>query len=171
MEGASPEDVLIAETGGGGGSREGVPLPAGIAADGRRQGDRAEGVPVIDLAAGKEKEGVGAPRAKEVQVIDLMAAGEEEKEGQGVDGPRAEGVPAVIDLTGESSDEEEGQQEVKWVGHYSSAQSILLVGDGDFSFSLALATGFGSGVNLVATSLDCYGLLHRSIFPLFSHFY
>ncbi|KAL6656209.1 hypothetical protein ACP70R_007035 [Stipagrostis hirtigluma subsp. patula] len=44
----------------------------------------------------------------------------------------------------------------KRVGHYSSAQSILIVGDGDFSFSLALANGFGSGANLVATSLDSY---------------
>ncbi|RCV12141.1 hypothetical protein SETIT_2G245600v2 [Setaria italica] len=143
-----------------GGSREGVSLPAGIVADGRRQGDRAEGVPVIDLTAEEEKEWVGSPCAKEVQVIGLTAAGEEEKEGQGVDGPRAEGVP-VIDLTGESSDEEEGEQEVKWVGHYSSTQSILLVGDGDFSFSLALATGFGSGANLVATSLDCYDTLKK----------
>ena len=40
---------------------------------------------------------------------------------------------------------------------HSSAQDILLVGDGDFSFSLALATAFGSGANLVATSLDTYG--------------
>jgi 25S rRNA (uracil2634-N3)-methyltransferase len=45
------------------------------------------------------------------------------------------------------------------VGQYSSTQSILLVGEGDFSFSLALATGFGSGENLVATSLDRYGKL------------
>nr|XP_034580922.1 uncharacterized protein LOC117844292 [Setaria viridis] len=158
MSRASPEDVLVAAIAGG--SREGVSLPAGIVANGRRQGDRAEGVPVIDLTAEEEKEWVGSPCAKEVQVIGLTAAGEEEKEGQGVDGPRAEGVP-VIDLTGESSDEEEGEQEVKWVGHYSSTQSILLVGDGDFSFSLALATGFGSGANLVATSLDCYDTLKK----------
>ena len=50
---------------------------------------------------------------------------------------------------------------VKWLKHYSSAQSILVVGDGDMSFSLALAAAFGSGENLVATSLDSYG----SIYP------
>jgi hypothetical protein len=49
---------------------------------------------------------------------------------------------------------------VQWVNHYSSAQSILVVGDGDFSFSLALAAVFGSGENLVATSLDSYGLIY-----------
>ncbi|XBI81919.1 hypothetical protein VPH35_090722 [Triticum aestivum] len=49
--------------------------------------------------------------------------------------------------------------EVKWLKHYSLAQSILVVGDGDFSFSRSLATAFGSGENLVATSLDSYGYL------------
>uniref|UniRef100_M8D7U1 25S rRNA (uridine-N(3))-methyltransferase BMT5-like domain-containing protein n=1 Tax=Aegilops tauschii TaxID=37682 RepID=M8D7U1_AEGTA len=48
---------------------------------------------------------------------------------------------------------------VRWLKHYSSAQRILIVGDGDFSFSRALVTAFGSGANLVATSLDSYGAL------------
>ncbi|KAM0867131.1 hypothetical protein ACQ4PT_042192 [Festuca glaucescens] len=48
---------------------------------------------------------------------------------------------------------------VQWLNHYSSAQSILVVGDGDMSFSLALAAAFGSGENLVATSLDSYDTL------------
>ncbi|CAL9110812.1 unnamed protein product, partial [Musa textilis] len=46
---------------------------------------------------------------------------------------------------------------VKWLSHYS-AQQVLLVGEGDFSFSLALANTFGSADNLIATSLDSYGL-------------
>ncbi|KAM3276041.1 hypothetical protein ACQJBY_044423 [Aegilops geniculata] len=48
---------------------------------------------------------------------------------------------------------------VRWLGHYSSAQSILVIGDGDFSFSLALAAAFGSGENIVTTSLDSYEAL------------
>jgi 25S rRNA (uracil2634-N3)-methyltransferase len=56
---------------------------------------------------------------------------------------------------GSEDDDEEGE---RWLGCYSSAQSIPLVGEGNFSFSLALATAFGSGANLVATSLDTDGL-------------
>ncbi|XP_044392167.1 heavy metal-associated isoprenylated plant protein 41 [Triticum aestivum] len=52
-----------------------------------------------------------------------------------------------------------GSRRVRWLNHYSSAQSILVVGDGEFSFSLALATAFGSGENIVATSLDSYEAL------------
>ena len=73
-------------------------------------------------------------------------------DGRQADGAR-EGFSAIVlkELDGE-------EEEDKWVGQYSSSQSILLVGEGDFSFSLALATGFGSGGNIVATSLDCSGL-------------
>jgi hypothetical protein len=57
---------------------------------------------------------------------------------------------------GAAAAEEEAGEE-KWLNHYSSMHSTLIVGDGDFSFSLALATAFGSGANLVATTLDTYG--------------
>ncbi|XP_073124778.1 uncharacterized protein At4g26485-like isoform X2 [Henckelia pumila] len=52
-------------------------------------------------------------------------------------------------------------REERWIQHYSSAHSILLVGEGDFSFSLCLAMAFGSATNIVATSLDSYDLLIR----------
>ncbi|GLJ08338.1 hypothetical protein SUGI_0086710 [Cryptomeria japonica] len=38
--------------------------------------------------------------------------------------------------------------------HYSSLQSILLVGEGNFSFSSALATAFKSAKNIVASTFD-----------------
>lgn len=47
----------------------------------------------------------------------------------------------------------------KWIKHYSSGHNILLVGEGDFSFSLCLGMTFGSANNIVATSLDSYGIL------------
>ncbi|KAF0913833.1 hypothetical protein E2562_024918 [Oryza meyeriana var. granulata] len=37
-------------------------------------------------------------------------------------------------------------------------QSILVIGDGDFSFSRSLAIAFCSGENLVSTSLDSYAI-------------
>ncbi|KAG6407466.1 hypothetical protein SASPL_130457 [Salvia splendens] len=45
-------------------------------------------------------------------------------------------------------------EEEKWIKHYSSRHSILLVGEGDFSFSACLALAFGSAANIIATSLD-----------------
>lgn len=182
--------VATAAAAGGNGEGVPVPLPAGVAAtaaDGSQQGcpeegvlvvgsmaPLAEGAPVIELTAvaeeGEEEKEHSTAYARRESQIDLTAPAEEEeeddqKEGQGVDGPRAEGIP-VIDLTEDMdiSDEEEEEEEQRWVGQYSSTQSILLVGDGDFSFSLALATGFGSGANLVATSLDSYGLLSSVYF-------
>ncbi|KAK8318121.1 hypothetical protein V6Z11_A13G152000 [Gossypium hirsutum] len=44
--------------------------------------------------------------------------------------------------------------------HYSSSHKILLVGEGDFSFAACLATSLGSGVNMVATSLDSKVMLN-----------
>jgi 25S rRNA (uracil2634-N3)-methyltransferase len=86
-----------------------------------------------------------------------------EVDGKGA--PPVEGVPVAVTAGGKMEEEEEEREKkeiekgqgVKWLGHYSSAQDTLLVGDGDFSFSLALATAFGSGANLVTTSLDTYG--------------
>ncbi|XP_019190844.1 PREDICTED: heavy metal-associated isoprenylated plant protein 41-like isoform X2 [Ipomoea nil] len=68
-------------------------------------------------------------------------------------------------------DEEQGEEMVnkvggvvlgedeKWIKQYSSSQTILLVGEGDFSFSAALATAFGDASNMVATSLDSHAFL------------
>ncbi|XP_048497839.1 uncharacterized protein At4g26485-like [Beta vulgaris subsp. vulgaris] len=43
---------------------------------------------------------------------------------------------------------------VRKIGPYTSAQRILLVGEGDFSFSSCLAVAFGTSHNIIATSLN-----------------
>ncbi|XP_077225122.1 uncharacterized protein At4g26485-like [Tasmannia lanceolata] len=57
----------------------------------------------------------------------------------------------------DSSKKEKNEVLEVWVTHYSSLQKFLLVGEGDFSFALSLAKGFGSGLNITATSLDPEG--------------
>ncbi|GJN33678.1 hypothetical protein PR202_gb22299 [Eleusine coracana subsp. coracana] len=105
----------------------------------------AEGPPPAAVADGKGAAASveGAPRA-------IKADGKEGGDGVGENNVEAK-----------EAEEEEGEE--KWLNHYSSMHSILTVGDGDFSFSLALATAFGSGANLVATSLDSYGSFDRSL--------
>ncbi|GLJ08337.1 hypothetical protein SUGI_0086700 [Cryptomeria japonica] len=63
--------------------------------------------------------------------------------------------------------------EIRRRKHYSNLQSILLLGEGNFSFSSALATAFGGAPNIVATSLESkekvygdYDRAHSSIWNL-----
>ncbi|MQM22956.1 hypothetical protein Taro_056016, partial [Colocasia esculenta] len=78
--------------------------------------------------------------------------------GQGCDDKAEEEEDEHGDVDDDEDDgaNDEGEEAVRWVTHYSSGQEILLVGEGDFSFSLSLARSFRSASNIVATSLDNY---------------
>ncbi|CAL5073743.1 unnamed protein product [Urochloa decumbens] len=108
----------------------------------------AEGFPEL----GVEGKGAGPSEGVTAAIaVEGKAEGKEKEEDVS-----AASAEEEVDDEGDADDDEEGE---KWLGCYSSTQSILLVGDGDFSFSLALATAFRSGANIVATSLDTYEVL------------
>ncbi|KAF9589927.1 hypothetical protein IFM89_029543 [Coptis chinensis] len=54
------------------------------------------------------------------------------------------------------------EKKIIWIKHYCSSHKILLVGEGDFSFSACLANVFGSGSNMVATSLNSKTFLKKN---------
>uniref|UniRef100_A0ACD5XT96 Uncharacterized protein n=1 Tax=Avena sativa TaxID=4498 RepID=A0ACD5XT96_AVESA len=179
-----------AKAGGRGGGGGEAPLEAGVAvgvkeAEGAAviaiDGEGCEapvlGVPVVAAAGdgGREEKGPLRDGIAVGQKDALDGAPVTATDGKG--GTSVQGDPVVsavnqqahVPVVGEvqaiavkGNDKAEKDEEgIKWLKHYSSAQSILVVGDGDFSFSLALATAFGSGENLVATSLDSNGALTR----------
>jgi hypothetical protein len=138
-----------------------IGVPAVAAAGGDK------GPPEDGLAVGEENTDVvpaiAAEGEGEVSVQGDPVAPAVDRKGEA---PVAQAV--AVERNGKAEKDEEG---IKWLKHYSSAQSILIVGDGDFSFSLALAAAFGSGENLVATSLDSYGLMISSPLSLAACYY
>ncbi|CAN6167376.1 unnamed protein product [Urochloa humidicola] len=178
-EGNSAAAALVGEAGGqaplASAGKEPPPPPTadgvpGAEVEGKGAESPLEGVPAA-ITPEREEEVHKAEDKEAEAVVGVTAV---EVQGKGASAP-SEGAPAVITVEGEeeeggkavdkkeaeavAEEEEEGDEGEKRLGQYSSGQHILVVGDGDFSFSLALATAFGSGANLVATSLDTYEVL------------
>ncbi|KAI4989889.1 hypothetical protein ZWY2020_038252 [Hordeum vulgare] len=91
----------------------------------------------------------------------IAVGGEGEAPVQGDPAPAPPAADRKADAPAAKGAAEKDDEGVRWLKHYSSMHSILVVGDGDFSFSLALAAAFGSGEHIVATSLDSYDALKR----------
>ncbi|KAF7066054.1 hypothetical protein CFC21_072102 [Triticum aestivum] len=127
---------------------EGEAAVLGLPAAGEGGGEKA---PLGVKVAAAVKSAEGAP------VIAVAGEGEAPVQGDPA-GPAADREADAPAAKGVAEKDDEG---VRWLKHYSSMHSILVVGDGDFSFSLALATAFGSGEHIVATSLDPYDALKR----------
>ncbi|CAL5073746.1 unnamed protein product [Urochloa decumbens] len=132
--------------------REGDPHKA----EDKEDAEAADGVPAVEV----EGKGAAAPSEGAPAVITVEGEEEEGHKAEGKEEAAAEEEEGhKAEDKKEAAEEEEEDEVEKRVGHYSSGQHILIVGDGDFSFSLVLATAFGSGANLVATSLDTYEAL------------
>uniref|UniRef100_A0A0E0M2I7 25S rRNA (uridine-N(3))-methyltransferase BMT5-like domain-containing protein n=1 Tax=Oryza punctata TaxID=4537 RepID=A0A0E0M2I7_ORYPU len=111
------------------------------------------------ISAEEEEEVEEEEEAEEEEEEEEQEEEEEEEEEEGEEEEEMEEEEETKEEGEEDVGDEEDEEGVKWLKHYSSMQSILVIGDGDFSFSRSLATAFCSGENLVSTSLDSYETL------------